>query len=368
MKELSLYIHIPFCKTICLYCNFVTFANKNKKIPAYLEALKKEITEKAQGYKSYNIVSIYFGGGTPSQLPSQDIEQILTTIKESFKVNPNVEINIECNPESIDIEKLAHYKSMGITRISLGIQSFNKKTLLRIARPHDHLTIYRALESLQKTGIENFGTDFIMGLPYQTFASFKSEIETALSYNPTHISAYFLSYDTKRIDLFIKDCPQEEEQIQMYEWLVERLHKAGLNHYEVSNYAKPGHECLHNLRYWQQKEYLGFGIGAHSYIDQTVWENTADFDAYVQNPLLEPQSLKIDKELDQSEFILLSLRTANGINKNDYQTKYQNLPQLLKKAETYIESKHLVQSETNLSPTDKGFLIIDKITSDLIQD
>lgn len=366
MKELSLYIHIPFCKTICLYCNFVTFAHKNKKIPDYIEALKTEIKEKSKNYKNNKVVTIYFGGGTPSQLPAENIEQILATIKDTFQIAPKIEINIECNPESIDVQKLQHYKLSGINRISLGIQSFNKKTLLRIARPHDHLTIYKALESLQKAGIENFGTDFIMGLPYQTFASFKAEIETVLSYNPPHISAYFLSYDTKKIGLFIKDCPQEEEQIQMYEWLVKRLRKAGLKHYEVSNYAKPGFECLHNLRYWQQKEYVGFGIGAHSYVDKTVWENTADFEAYIQNPLLDPQSLKIDQDLDRSEFILLSLRTAKGINKKDYESKYQNLSKLLTKAETYIQSKHLVQTKANLQPTDKGFLIIDRITKDLI--
>jgi oxygen-independent coproporphyrinogen-3 oxidase len=366
LKELSLYIHIPFCKTICLYCNFVTFAHKNKKIPLYIEALRKEIQEKAKIYKNYKVVSIYFGGGTPSQLPAENIEQILYTIKNTFDVTKDPEINIECNPESIDTEKLNYYKNIGINRISLGIQSFNKKTLVRIARPHDHLTIYKALESLQRADIKNFGADFIMGLPYQTFASFKSEIETALSYNPTHISAYFLSYDTKKIDLFIKDCPQEEEQIEMYEWLVKRLKKAGLHHYEVSNYAKPGYECLHNLRYWQQKEYLGFGVGAHSYINRTVWENTSDFEAYIINPLLEPESLTIDKDIDRSEFILLSLRTSQGINLNNYQSKYQNVAQLLQKAETYIESRHLTLTKESLQPTDKGFLIIDKITSDLI--
>jgi len=366
MKDLSLYIHIPFCKTICLYCNFVTFAHKNKKIPAYLEALQKEITTKAKDYKEYQVVTVYFGGGTPSQLPAENIEQILSTIKSSFSVKKNLEISIECNPESIHTEKLIAYKAMGINRISLGIQSFNKKTLLRIARPHDHLTIYRALESIQKAGIKNFGTDFIMGLPYQTFSTFKKEIETALSYKPTHISAYFLSYDTKRIDLFIKDCPQEEEQIKMYEWLVKRLKKAGLNHYEVSNYAKPGHECIHNLRYWQQKEYLGFGIGAHSYIDRTVWENTSDFESYLENPLQPPESLPIDKELDRSEFILLSLRTAQGIHKKSYQSKYKNFDQLLKKAQTYFESGHLIKTKTGLAPTDKGFLIIDHITKELI--
>lgn len=370
-KDLSIYIHIPFCKTICLYCNFVTFAHKNKWIPEYVDAVIREIQMRAPQYQDRLIKTIYFGGGTPSLIEPLLIKKIVQQIKAHFKVKPRTEISIECNPESVDPARLRIYKSAGITRFSLGVQSLNAQTLKRIARPHDSKTIFRALEYFKKARVRNFGVDLIMGLPGQTLSTFKNEIETLLSYQPAHLSAYFLSYDTKKIDIFIKECPQEDEQIQMYEWLCRQLRKAGFTHYEVSNWARRGYECEHNKRYWQQKEYLGIGLAAHSIIDGNMWENQKDFDAYLKNPAIIQEETKIDDDLRRMEYIMLSLRTNRGINLKKYE-KFSgaNISTILTTASSFIASGHLKKigrgDTASLIATEKGFLILDKITRDLI--
>lgn len=367
LKKLSLYIHIPFCKTICLYCNFLTFAHKNKWIPNYIEALIKEIQYKGTIYQNYQIETIYFGGGTPSLIETEYIKKVLQTIHSNFQVIKKPEVSLECNPENVDTLKLEQYFHMGVTRLSLGVQTLDRKALFRIARPHDAKTIFKALDTIKKSPFDNFGADFIIGLPYQTLESFQNELDTILNYDPPHLSFYFLSYDTNRIDIFKSDCPTEDLQIDMYEYLIQKLKQADYLHYEVSNYAQPGFECLHNLRYWHQQEYVGLGLGSSSYINRTVFENTKNFEEYLQNPLTEPtEKTEIDHEVHNMEYILLHLRTCKGINKEDYQKKFKNYESLLKKAEEYTASGHVNIDDFGMRATEKGFLIIDKITQDFI--
>lgn len=372
-KDLSLYIHIPFCKTICLYCNFLTFAHKNKWIPEYVDSVCKEIQERGKNYKNSEIETIFFGGGTPSLIEPELITKIIEAIKASFSVKKDLEISIECNPESVDLRRLEMYQQSGITRFSLGVQTLNAKTLWRVARPHDSQAILDALELFKRAGIKNFSTDFIMGLPDQDLASFQYEIEKILSYDPAHLSSYFLSYDTKKIDLFIAECPQEDEQIAMYEWLCRRLKKSRFVHYEVSNWAHPGYECEHNKRYWQQKDYLGLGIGAHSIVDNVMWENQKDFDGYLQDPMKTENESPIDADLKRMEYLMLSLRTNKGIELEKY-AKFGDTKELLKNAKAFLKSGDLKKSSSGsgaaernfLTATEKGFLILNVITEKLI--
>lgn len=370
MKDLSLYIHIPFCKKICLYCNFVTFAGKDAWIPSYVEKLCEEIEKRGPQYADFLIETVYFGGGTPSLIEPFLIKKIIQQIGAHFNLKKGLEMTIECNPESVDPNRLEIYKAAGVTRFSLGVQSLNKKTLARVARPHDSKTIFKALEHFKNAGVKNFGTDFIMGLPGQTFTSFQSEVETILSYNPAHLSFYFLSYDTKKIDLFIKECPGEDEQIAMYDWLCERLRTAGFAHYEVSNWAREGFECEHNKRYWQQKDYLGIGLAAHSIVNGEMWENPKLIDQYMHEPTTRHEQMPIDADLKRMEHIMLSLRTHRGINLKTYGglsgAGLGSVDELLKNAETYVASGHLKKTDDVLAATEKGFLIVDKITRALI--
>jgi oxygen-independent coproporphyrinogen-3 oxidase len=366
MKDLSLYIHIPFCKNICHYCNFLTFANKNRFIPAYLEALKLEIRLKTKDYKNYRIETVYFGGGTPSLLEADQLEGVLEAIRNHFYLKTDVEVTVECNPESINTAKLKQYLHMGITRISLGVQSFDKKALFRIARPHDYETILKALEAIRAAGVKNFGADFILGLPYQTFKNFQDQLKQIIAFDIPHLSFYFLSYDTKRIDLFKADCPTEDIQVEMYLYLIKELKKAGYRHYEVSNYTKPGFECRHNLRYWHQQEYLGLGLGAHSYLKRAVFENPTDFDSYLKNPHQQVEKMPIDDELHRLEYIMLHLRTAEGIWREDYEKCFGGFEELREKARNYVESGHMTVDVKRLRASEKGFLILDKMTNDLL--
>ncbi len=372
IQDLSLYIHIPFCKTICLYCNFLTFAHKNKWIPDYIDAVCKEIEDYSKQYgkktasnKARTIKTIYFGGGTPSLVDSKLIQQILKTIRKNFQLAKNLEISIECNPESVTTEKLKDYLKMGINRISLGIQTFDQKALFRIARPHNKEMIFSALEKIKNAKIKNFGADFIIGLPNQTLQTFKEEVSTILKYKPAHLSYYFLSYDTKKIDLFIKDCPGDEKQIEMYNYLIRTLKRHSYKHYEVSNYALPGFECLHNQRYWQQKDYFGFGLGAHSIVDGKMWENQSNFENYLKNPTQIENVMAFDPDLKRMEYIMLSLRTIEGLDLKKYE-KMGDVKELLNNAQTFISSKHLHKKAHKLKATAKGLLILETITQKLI--
>lgn len=365
-SDLSLYIHIPFCKNICLYCNFLTFAHKNAWIPQYVESVCNELAGRAKDYKNFRIETIYFGGGTPSLISPLLIKKIIQQIKAGFKLKRGVEISIECNPESVDADRLKIYKSAGITRFSLGAQSLNKKSLWRVGRPHDAAKIFAALEEFKKAQIKNFGVDFIMGMPGQTLTSFQKEVELILKYHPAHLSYYFLSYDTKKIDTFIKESPPEEEQIKMYHWVCARLAKAGFSHYELSNWARPGHECEHNKRYWNQQDYLGIGLGANSIVSGKMWENTRDFDGYLRNPMTTHEAMSFDPDLKRMEYIMLSMRTKKGLDLKKYAT-LGSTKDLLKNAARYIESGHIKNSRGRLIATkDKGFLISDTLTESLI--
>ena len=365
MNNLSLYLHIPFCKNICLYCNFLTFANKNAWIPQYVEALCQEMEMRSKILHDSRIETIYFGGGTPSLIDPLLIKKIIRHAKACFKVKRGVEISIECNPESVDAHRLKVYQSAGITRFSLGVQSLNKQTLKRVARPHDSKTIFKALEYFHQADVKNFGTDFIMGLPGQTLASFQKEVATILKYRPAHLSFYFLSYDTKKIDIFIQECPEEDEQVKMYEWLCKKLKASGFTHYEVSNWARKGFECRHNKRYWEQKDYLGIGVGAHSIVEGRMWENQKSFEGYLKDPMKTENEMAFDPDLKRMENIMLRLRTNIGMDLKAY-AALGDAKKLLQNAAPYIESEHLKKTARRLRATEKGFLILDTITRALI--
>ncbi len=366
MKDLSLYIHIPFCKSRCAYCGFITFAGKDCMINNYVHSLITEIKEQAKNHKEYSIISIYFGGGTPSHPSAEIIVNILKTINENFNVKSDAEITIESNPESLNKEKIIQYKKIGFNRLSIGIQSLNNKTLECIGRTHDKTTALKAINTAKNHFI-NYSLDFIIGLPYQNVENFEKQLDEILLFNPPHLSFYFLSPDNNSIKSFIKECPDEDQQIKIYELLTKRLKKAGYEHYEVSNYAKPGFECRHNLRYWEQKEYLGMGLAAHSFINDTVYENEKSLSKYIKNPLLRDSALHLDSELKKMDYVMMRLRTNRGINKDEYKKKFGDINQLIQNALPYIESKKLINNSTNIRTSQKGYLILDKIIDDLIQ-
>lgn len=367
-QDLGLYIHIPFCKTICVYCAFSTFANKAAQIDIYIDTLIKEIEAKSHNFPQHAIKTIYFGGGTPSILENNQLQKLLETIPKHFDTASLEAIEIECNPESLTKEKIHAYQKLGITRISVGIQTLHDKSLWKIARPHNAEIALQALGNLNTAGFSNFGCDLIIGLPYQTLRSFQSEVKKILSFNPAHLSTYFLSLDTPKINTFIADSPSEKEQIAMYEWADKYLTQQEFTHYEVSNFARSGYESKHNMRYWNRKEYLGLGLSAHSFTDDQVSENQDSFVKYLTDPLSPKEKFSLSGDLAVSDTIMLSLRQKTGINLKNISQIYGDkiAGRILESSKPYLQTGQLTQYEHRIRPTLKGWLIIDKITRDLL--
>lgn len=332
-------------------------------IEKYTESLVMEVKKRANKLQDRNIVAVYFGGGTPSHLNAANIIKILNTVKNNYRLTKNAEITIECNPESLNEEKIIEYKSAGINRLSMGVQSLNDKTLRIIGRTHNKEKALTSINIIKKH-FKNFSLDFIIGLPFQNPANFKKELDEIISFNAPHLSFYFLSPDTKAVDNFIKDCPPEDEQITIYNHLANRLKKDTYIHYEVSNYAKRGYECRHNMRYWEQKEYLGLGLSAHSYLNSRISYNTSILENYISNPNHPHETFTLDKELKQMDKIMLNLRTSKGLELTEFKLKFRQ--KLLSNANNYIENKYLDLKNERLYPTEKGFLILNRITEDLL--
>lgn len=331
----------------------------------YVHSLIDEIKARSKDHKEYAIVSIYFGGGTPSYPSADNIVNILKNVKENFNIKSDAEITVESNPESLNEKKIIQYKKAGFNRLSMGIQSFNNKTLNKIGRTHDKKTAVTAIK-LAKKHFENYSLDFIIGLPYQKVENVIKQLDEILFFNPPHLSFYFLSPDNDRIKSFIKDCPDEEQQIKIYKLLIKRLKKEGYEHYEVSNFAKPGYECRHNLRYWEQKEYIGIGLAAHSFLNNNVYENEKSLNKYINNPLVRNIGLHMDTELKKMDYVMMKLRTNRGINISEYIKNFGDINPLLQNAKPYIRSKKIIINSKNIRISQKGILILDKIINDLI--
>ena len=289
----SVYIHIPFCRSKCYYCSFVSY-NKLNLLNDYLRTLEKEITE---SYKCEVLNTIYFGGGTPSILKADEFEALL----KHFKYN-DAEITTELNPETLDYDYLKSLYDIGINRISLGCQSFDDSILKLINRRHNSSQVLRSVKEAQKAGFRNISLDFIYGLPNQTCKMFIDDLKKGVNLGIEHISLYGLSlekgcYFSKFPP---KNLPTDDEQADMYLAAVEFLQSNGFEHYEISNFAKNGFESKHNMTYWNNEEYYGFGVGAHGYINGVRYGNTDSIEEYIKNPFIRNEE-RVETDKDKLE-------------------------------------------------------------------
>ena len=255
----SAYIHIPFCKQKCLYCDFNSYANYEKWIPSYIDALKKEIQRESID----ELYTTYIGGGTPSFIDEKYMKEVLSLLP------PSLETTIEMNPGTVTKKKLLAYQHAGVNRISMGLQVADDKILKIIGRIHTVEDFEEAYRIVREVGFQNVNVDLMFGLPLQTLDNFKQSVEYVIGLKPEHISSYSLILHH---DIF-QNLPSEEEERAMYHYLVKRLKQAGYQHYEISNFALPGYESKHNLAYWEQKEYYGFGAGASSFLEDKRYTN-----------------------------------------------------------------------------------------------
>lgn len=376
MKNLSIYIHIPFCESKCYYCNFVSCASKEHD--KYFSALQKEISD--FNAKNYIVKTIYIGGGTPSFVNTIFITNILKQIRSKFTVKENAEITIECNPNSMTIEKLKKYKDIGINRISFGVQSFNKKSLEfvgRIQGDKKKLSNYKKLvienlKQAKKLGFDNLSADIILGLPYQKNRHIKKDIKT-LSKLITHFSCYMLSIEknTKLYNLLPQGV-KENKLIKQYEVTVKTLKRLGFDRYEISNFSKMGFESRHNNVYWSMGNYVGFGVSAHSFIDEYRIANTDNMEEYVRffdknNSEIENGKEirlieKVSKEELGDETIMLALRTRKGLDLIMFKEKFYDLEKKKAKQLAFLLNNGFIKFKNNfLHLFDKGFLVSDAI-------
>ncbi len=337
-----LYIHIPFCKRKCLYCDFNSFDNKSDKIESYMKALEKELEE----YKLKKFKTIYIGGGTPSFIDEKYIIDLLGDLLSTE------ETTIEVNPCTVTKEKIRAYKEAGINRISMGLQTTNDNILKEIGRAHTFKEFETAYNIIKKEGFENINIDLMFGLPNQTLDILKKSVDYLVDLNPTHISCYSLILHS---DIF-KSLPNDDEERNMYYYIKDKLRSSGYNHYEISNFAKDGFESKHNLAYWNQKEYIGIGAGASSYIEDIRYKDVSELDKYITGKnIRDVEEVQTDSDKIK-EYMILKLRLIKGVSFSEFSSKFNiNLSQKFSKELIKLVNLGLIELDDNgVRLTDKG--------------
>ncbi len=332
-KHIGIYIHIPFCKQKCYYCDFVSYCNKDNLIEKYIQAVKKEI-QLQEIIKE--IDTIYIGGGTPSYIEAKYIKEILEEIKTK-NISKEAEITIEVNPGTVTLDKLQEYKNCGINRLSIGLQSTQNNLLKTIGRIHNFEEFLETYKMARKVGFKNINVDLMLGLPNQKISELKESLEKVLELKPEHISVYSLIVEenTPIADKIEKNeliLPEEETERNMYWYVKNTLELNGFHHYEISNFAKKGFESKHNLNCWEQQEYIGIGTSAHSYVENVRYSNTENLEKYIDN--IEqgtPENNKIIHEVQnendkKKEFMLLGLRKIDGIKISEFKKVFGDNP------------------------------------------
>ena len=328
-KELELYLHIPFCVRKCAYCDFLSGPSDDKTIEKYVEILIKEIKANDELAKEYVVTTIFLGGGTPSILSGEQMTRIFTALHETFDIVQDAEITTEANPGTVSEEKLSAYRKVGINRISFGLQSANNEDLKLLGRIHTYEEFLESFQMARTCGFDNINVDLISAIPKQNVDGWLTSLKKIVALNPEHISAYSLIIEegTPFAKLYgegtegEKELPSEEEEREIYKQTEILLKEAGYERYEISNYAKPGAECRHNLGYWERKEYLGLGLGASSLIKNERFHNIEDLESYMEHGW-ELNEIRQDKEvLDETaqleEYVFLGMRKMNGILMKD---------------------------------------------------
>ena len=380
-KEIGIYIHIPFCAKKCIYCDFISFADKEYVIEKYIEALKTEIKMKSEENKLQKINTIYIGGGTPSFVNSKYIVSIINAIKDEFSVNNNAEITIEVNPGTITKNKLEDYIKSGINRISIGLQSANNKLLKQIGRIHTYEQFLETYNLARSSGFKNINIDLMLAIPNQTIIDLEDSLNKVITLKPEHISVYSLILEpkTKLYNLVENgklELLDENIEREMYWNVKEMLEKNGYKHYEISNFAKQGYESKHNLNCWSQEEYIGIGLAAHSYLNNKRFSNTENMEQHINKFLskdnIENNIITIHEEQileeKEKEYMLLGLRKIEGIKISDFKNKFiQNPIYIFRKELNKLVKEELIKiDENNIKLTKKGLDLANLVFEEFI--
>ncbi len=416
MKECAIYIHIPFCVKKCDYCDFLSAPVTEQVKREYVAALCEEIRREASVAADYQIISIFFGGGTPSILDANQLAEVLQTIKENYQVKQSAEITVECNPGTLSSDKLAVYRTAGVNRLSIGLQSADNRELKLLGRIHTWEQFLESFSLVRAAGFDNINIDLMSALPGQTEESYEKTLRKVIELQPEHISAYSLIIEegtpfyeryaeqdeersrtgdvqreisdraldaSEQVTLAVgqnqtgeaKDrdrLPDEDTERRMYERTEELLNAAGYARYEISNYAKPGHECRHNLCYWELTPYLGFGLGAASLFEECRFARERELSTYIKK-LSEGQSTRIeeerlDKQAQMEEYMFLGLRKIQGVSMRQFEEQYGSTVTEMygEVVERYLELGMLYIDGDMLSLTPEGINVSNVIFSEFL--
>lgn len=383
LNELGIYIHIPFCKQKCYYCDFVSYSNKCSEVKEYIESLKKEIEE--FDFSNYKVTSIYIGGGTPSYIDSIYIVEILSELKEKLKCNliefKDIEITIEVNPGTVDTKKLNDYKKSGINRLSIGLQSTKNDILKKIGRIHTYQEFLEIYKLARETGFKNINIDLMIGIPGQKIGELKNTLQDIIKLEPEHISVYSLIIEENTpIEKMLENgeikLPDEDLERNMYWYVKNTLELNGYNHYEISNFAKLGKESRHNLNCWNQEEYIGFGVAAHSYLNGIRFSNTINVEEYIQHLENNRKEENIQIEESQSledkknEFMMLGFRKIQGVDIARFKEKFIDNPIFLyrEKLNKLVEEGLIEVDLNHIKLTNKGIDLANLVFEEFVDD
>lgn len=378
-KDLGLYIHIPFCVKKCEYCDFLSWNAGEEERQQYVAALLSEIESYREFAKGYRVSTIFIGGGTPSVLLPKQMENILQKIYEIFELERRPEITVEVNPGTVDEEKLQCYKENGVNRLSMGLQSVKDEKLRLLGRIHTYQEFVESYELARKAGFDNISIDLISSVPGQTLQEWKEELETAAAQNPEHISVYQLIIEegTPFYEKYAEHpelLPDEETSREIYLWTGKFLKEAGYEQYEISNYAKPGKESRHNLKYWERGDYLGLGLGAASMVRNIRMSNTKDMRTYLER-CDKPKTMREDVQFleeprQMEEFMFLGLRKTRGVSKKEFKRIFgREMDMVYEKAlHKCLENGMLLEHKDRIFLSEEGTLLSNMVLSEFLFD
>ena len=376
VKPLGLYIHIPFCKSKCIYCDFYSLPRAEDRMDRYVSALCRQLAEIAQRTTAHTVDSVYLGGGTPSYLGEKRLRRILKTVKKHYHLSRDAEITLEANPDSAgDWRALRALRRAGMNRLSLGVQSADDGLLRTLGRPHTFAQAEEAAAAARRARIRNLSLDLIYGLPGQDLTGWKDTLERAAALEPEHLSCYGLKVEegTPLWDMQEKmDLPDDDAQADMYLWTVERLEALGYEQYEISNFARPGRASRHNMKYWTLCEYAGFGPGAHSDLGDVRYAYLRSLDTYCAGveagvSVLESSEHIPSRERD-IEYVMLGLRLTQGISRQEFENRYR-LPfaPIQSVLERFRATGHAALAGERWRLTPEGFLVSNQIIGQALE-
>ena len=377
MKKLGLYIHFPFCKRKCNYCDFYSCTSV-QKAKEYIDSICNQLKIEAPLYKDYIFDTVFIGGGTPSLIEGEDFARLASVIKENLNLTNDFEFSMEANPGTITEKNLLAYKESGVNRISIGLQSTNDSELQTLGRIHDYETFLENYNLVRKCGFINVNIDIMYSLPSQKTETFLDTLDKVIKLNPEHISAYCLKIEENTPFGKIKSTlrlPDEDEEYKTYISMCEKLLKSGYLQYEISNFSKAGNECKHNLKYWQSEEYIGVGPSAHSYFNGERYSYSSNLDEYISKIKSNEMPTKIFENDDETlvdmskmdEYVMLKMRLSSGVSKDEFCLIFdKEFENTYPKINNYLKTEHVVFENGAYKFTPKGFFVSNYILSDIL--